>query len=40
MFFNRLSGLNGNKRDIDYLTATVSFKYKLYEFSLKGVLGQ
>ena len=33
-----LSGLNFNQQanDIDYLTATVSFKYKLYEFALKG----
>ena len=37
-----LSGLNFDQQanDIDYLTATVSFKYKLYEFALKGVLGQ
>ena len=33
-----LSGLNFDQQanDIDYLTATVSFKYKLYEFALKG----
>ena len=33
-----LSGLNFNQQadDIDYLSATVSFKYKLYEFALKG----
>ena len=33
-----LSGLNFNQQadDIDYLTAPVSFKYKLYEFALKG----
>ena len=33
-----LSSLNFDQQanDIDYLTATVSFKYKLYEFALKG----
>ena len=33
-----LSSLDFNQQanDIDYLTATVSFKYKLYEFALKG----
>ena len=38
VFPTSLSGLNFNQQadDIDYLTATVSFKYKLYEFALKG----
>ena len=38
VFPTSLSGLNFDQQanDIDYLTATVSFKYKLYEFALKG----
>ena len=38
VFPTSLSGLNFNQQanDIDYLTAAVSFKYKLYEFALKG----
>ena len=38
VFPTSLSGLNFNQQadDIDYLSATVSFKYKLYEFALKG----
>ena len=38
VFPTSLSGLNFNQQadDIDYLTATVNFKYKLYEFALKG----
>ena len=37
IFPSALSGLNFSQTadDIDYLTATVTFKYKLYEFALK-----
>ena len=37
IFPSALSGLNFNQQadDVDYLTATVTFKYKLYEFALK-----
>ena len=38
VFPTALSGLQFDQQanDIDYLSATVSFKYKLYEFALKG----
>ena len=38
VFPSSLSGLNFSQTadDIDYLTATVTFKYKIYEFALKG----
>jgi hypothetical protein len=33
-----LSGLNFNQQatDIDYLSASVTMKYKIYEFAVKG----
>ena len=38
VFPSSLSGLDFNQQadDVNYLTATVSFKYKLYEFATKG----
>jgi hypothetical protein len=38
VFPTTLSGLNFNQQadDVNYLSATVSFKYKIYEFALKG----
>ena len=38
VFPSALSGLNFNQQadDVNYLSATVTFKYKIYEFALKG----
>jgi len=38
VFPSSLSGLDFNQQadDVNYLTATVTFKYKIYEFALKG----
>jgi len=38
VFPTALSGLNFDQQadDVNYLTATVTFKYKIYEFALKG----